>query len=269
LYLPHLILLNNIVNNNKNSIKKNKLQPLISTLSKKSKLISDSITNMSTNSSSKQHGKPTGLTEYQKHRKIAKKLKRAWNLNQKMPVNIFKKQVRYINHDPTFDSNKSETSSLTQDKNQYINVKCSGLKKMERKSKLKAKNKIKNSMLRQRKQRATFKSDREHLKYKRLVGLKRDIKDFLDNEDTHVDSQSSICRLDMSNGLSLDSNVGRLKSQRMDFHPHFGQIISPKLTNDSVDGGNSLKNKLVFEHVEFLDFSFKNINKPNFLVSND
>jgi hypothetical protein len=260
LFLPQLVLLNNIFKTNLN---KNLNQNSSKHKTKSSKLISETVTNISMNSSQKQSLKSFRLTEDQKHKKISKKLKRAWNLNQQIPVNIFKKQVRYMSltsnqskDNCSLRSSKEEQNN--EDKDYFFGMKRSGRITRQRKSKLDAKNKIKNSMLRKRKQRAPLGEEKEHLEYKRLVGLKRDLNDFLGKRET-------------PSNLSIDNfYVPHLKQQKSEehlkrVHSHFDQIISPNIKQKHL---NSTSHDVNFEYVEFLDFSFKNINKPNFLGSN-
>ena len=254
LFLPQLLLFNNMLNSNLSKANPKQTPNPPKPLNKNPKQSSETITHISMNSSQRFSSKSNKLTDHQKHKKISKKLRRAWNLNQQIPINIFKKQVRYKSLANLSPNSNEEACNLKDEKDQFFGMKRSARMSRQRKSKLDAKNKIKNSMLRRRKQRAPLGEEKEHLEYKRLVGLKRDLDDFLGNE-----SNSSIEHL-------FGSNLNSKKCTKQRVSSHFDQIISPPLQN--AKNHRFGRDGMNFEYVEFLDFSFKNINKPNFLVTN-
>lgn len=224
LLLPQLLFLNNLQKEAQAELKVES-RSYESRRKGQSKGSSERCTNVSLSTSQKQTTKSKGITDNQKQCKIAKKLRRAWSLNQQISMNIFKKQVRF------FDPRREESSLLSETlaRQNFGESDVFGMKRarratLQRRSKLEAKNKIKNSMMRQRKQRAPLGEEREHLEYKRLVGLKRDLGEFLEGADRG----------------KVDSAERRKKKAK-------------------ATQGN-------FQYVEFLDFSFKNINKSNFLA---
>jgi hypothetical protein len=183
------------------------------------------------------------LSEDQKYKKLSKKLRRAWNLNQKIPVNVFKKQIKIINVDNDEDiSEFSEDDQLSQNKNYfhfYQKDSFNNNTNRERKSKMEARNKIQKT-INERKKRVSSCNGKEQLKYKRLVGSKKEV-------DNLLFPKSQVNNKNLSNLLSPSINQ---------------QFLSSFVKN-----GKSSKNKNLsdhFEYIEFLDFSCKNINKSNF-----
>ena len=228
LFLPQLLLLNNVCQGGKASLKVES-RGYESRRLTAGKGSSETNTNVSMNTSQRLSAK-LALTEDQKHRKISKKLRRAWNLNQQISVNIFKKQVRF--REPgkrsRAENPNEQGERVDASENDVFGMKRARRVTTQRRSKLEAKNKIKKSMMRQRKQRAPLGEEKEHLEYKRLVGLKRDLSEFRRASERGARGQRDF------EGLRGTPGVARRK-------------------------GN-------FEYVEFLDFSFKNINKSNFLA---
>lgn len=225
LFLPQLLLLNNMCTRGKGGLE-------VESRCYESRRIatgkggSETNTNVSL-STSQRFSTKSGLTEDQKHRKISKKLRRAWNLNQQISVNIFKKQVRFLGPERSAQAEKLNPEGIEMSEKDVFGMKRVRKATTQRRSKLEAKNKIKKSMMRQRKLRAPLGEEKEHLEYKRLVGLKRDLGEFR-------------------------RDCGQETRGRRHFD---GPAKTPR------EGRN-------FEYVEFLDFSFKNINKPNFLAAN-
>lgn len=183
------------------------------------------------------------LSEDQKYKKISKKLRRAWNLNQQIPVNVFKKQIIIINIDNEEDlSEFSEDAQLSQNKTYFDFYEKSSFKNntnRERKSKMEAKNNI-QKRINERKKRVSSCNGKEQLKYKRLVGLKREV-------DKSLFPKNQTNNKNLSNLLS--------------------PTVNQQFLSSFVKNGKSKKNKKFdeyFEYIEFLDFSCKNINKPIF-----
>lgn len=275
LFLPQLLLLNNLFQSKQTLNKNYKIIHPENIEDSRNQIIFDKNSNISTNSSQKPTMKSTTLTESQKYRKISRKLRRAWNLNQKIPINIFKKQVRYLstskNKMPGSNVSLKEESSNTsnvddkQEKEMFFGMKR---KSHQRKSKLVAKNKIKNSMIRQRKQRAPLGEEKEHLEYKRLVGLKRDLGDFLKNNKKDATKVKENKKGFSFENLFLSCSLEEKNHNQNNFFSNLDRAIKTdsrkKATMKSKKSGIP---KDQFEYVEFLDFSLKKINKPNFLVS--
>jgi hypothetical protein len=262
LYLPQLVLFNQF-SKARSLFNSNKLD--------KFKLFSDSTTNISINLSQNNPSNSSRILKIDKYKKISKKIKRAWKLNQKIPVNIFKKQVRYLIKHKKSTSIRSESSleSSSNDDHQCLLMKNSGRISKERKSKLEAKNKIKNLMIRQRKQRSSPKTEKEYFGYKRLVGLKRNLQEFRDNEEfSFKKSKHQESDISFKNHLYPSLKKPNYKNLGKVFE---NQVDPPSFPNLKIFNSiqRSCRNKAEFEYVEFLDFSLKNINKPNFLFLNE
>ena len=181
------------------------------------------------------------MTKDQKYKKLSKKLRRAWNLNQQIPVNIFKKQIKVVRNDFQDDIYEvSEEDCI--DKKYYFDFQNKNNFKYnqnrERKSKLEARNKIQKT-IDERKNRVSSCNGREQVEYKRLIGLKWKV---------DVSLFPKIQNKDLSSLLSPSINK---------------KILTSLVKNSKIKKKDDLEDD--FEYIEFLDFSFKNINKPNFL----
>ena len=219
------------------------------------------------------------LTENQKVKKISKKFKRAWNLNQKLPINVFKKQVCLSeDHFKAATPQEAENGFLSDNKfdcEHYSRQSSKIVKlipqiKLQRQSKLKAKNKIENSMIMKKKKRASSSLGKEQLEYKRLVGLKKEIallcpKTNNDNENIfNFNSQYGQKLACFDNFLTPIKNIEKRKyvDNKNDFH-YFD------FKNDLNKSASTLGSKVLGLSFEFLDFSLKNINKTNFSSLNN
>lgn len=191
---------------------------------------------------SKEKKQGSTLSEDQKYKKISKKLRRAWNLNQQIPVNVFKKQIKVLSLQNEDDLSGFSGEVLQNGSKNYFEAyeqsSCQNIRNKERKSKMEARNKIQKT-INERKKRVSSCQGKEQLEYKRLVGLKRTVDSSLFSKDQDKNQE-------ISNLLSPSTNKQFISS----FHQN------AKLKNNKND---------FFDYIEFLDFSFKNINKPNFL----
>ena len=275
LFLPQFIFLNDLWNLEKSgteliSKSKKRSQP-----SKKLASSTDPNTSVSMTNSVLERAKPKRLSEEQKHRKIAKKLKRAWNLNQQIPVNVFKKQVGFsrISYQKEFPSENPDfkeqplTIPHSPDPREFNDSSLGLTSKKgptsERKSKLKARNKIQNSILRQRKLRAPSGQGKEQSQYKRLVGPKRNIDQLRDLESGKKSYESFLTPIVKQS----KENKASEKLRTSVLGNFENGLFCRRNTNERGDSSRKRAHQGRLEYVEFLDFSFKNINKPNFLVT--
>ena len=149
--------------------------------------------------------------------KLTKKLRRAWNLNRHISMNVFKKQIAIRKY-----RESDSESECSEGRMEAFNILPSNRK--QRRSKLQAQSKIRESIRRRKKQRIRQGECFEALEYKRLIGKRV-------AEDVFV----------KSGGSRKEGDEGSYASGERE-----------KTGTERRPGE--------WEYVEFLDFSFKNIN---------
>lgn len=154
----------------------------------------------------------------QKTYKLTKKLRRAWNLNQHISMNVFKKQIAIPKPQTQDSDSEPETTELASDSFPILRS-----DRRQRRSKLEAQSKIRESIRRRKKQRIRQGVCPEAIEYKRLIGKRGADDVFVRSRGSEGDGEQ----------VSLHSRdkLGKYGSMGVEW-----------------------------EFVEFLDFSFKNIN---------
>ena len=272
LFLPYFINMNHKNGSKNTSIPSNeKSKNLLSTPLKSLKQTCDIKTNLSNDLSVTDQ--TIRLTEDQKTQKIAKKLRRAWNLNQQIPVNVFKKQVQHFETNAHQSVHKEFNTELTTvplkrsaenfDFEPYFGIKNKRSKLLQRKSKVLARNKIKSFMLQQKKKRTPVSQGKEYEEYRQLIGLKRD------TDQTQLKENLFIEKLTLPDSNDQGKQHRSFLSPMSEEQPkdfveqRFCQLLSSKMFHPTSVGCTVpfTANRV---NLEFLDFSFKNINKTKF-----